>query len=147
MRPETAVRLDRTAGRPVYALHRAAYRLSGGLLGGSFAGRPILLLTTTGRRSGRPRQVPMQYMPRGDSLVVVGSNGGRPTDPAWVGNLLAHPQVEVQIRRRVQSCVARVVTGSDRGELWHELGEFYPGYAHYETLTDRVIPVVELRPL
>ncbi len=147
MRPETAVRLDRTAGRPVYALHRAAYRLSGGLLGGSFAGRPILLLTTTGRRSGRPRQVPMQYMPRGDSLVVVGSNGGRPTDPAWVGNLLAHPQVEVQIRRRVQPRTARVVTGAEREALWRELAQFYPGYPHYATLTEREIPVVELRPL
>lgn len=147
MNPRTAVLIDRTVGPLVYRLHRWMYRLSGGRLGQSSSVGPMLLLTTTGRRSGQTRTVPLLYMEDGGRFVVVGSNGGRPQPPAWLLNLAANPTAEVQVgklRHRVQ---AEILHGAARGDLWTRLGRFYADWAHYQTLTDRSIPVVVLTPV
>lgn len=146
MKPEHAVRLDRVAGRWVYPLHRAVYRLTGGAVGGTFEGRPMLLLTTTGRRTGEPRTCPLLYYPSGHDLVVVASNGGRPAHPAWLHNLRAREQVQVQVGRRRRPAVARVVDAAERARWWPELIRFYAGWAHYETITDRPLEVVVITP-
>jgi deazaflavin-dependent oxidoreductase (nitroreductase family) len=145
--PRTAVLIDRTIGPVVYRLHRWMYRMTGGLLGQSSSVGPMLLLTTTGRRSGQPRTVPLLYMEDGGRFVVVGSNGGRPAPPAWLVNLTAKPEGEVQVGRLHHRVRAEILHGPARGDLWTRLGQFYAGWAHYQTLTDRSIPVVVLTPV
>jgi deazaflavin-dependent oxidoreductase (nitroreductase family) len=145
--PRTAVLIDRTVGPLVYKLHRWMYRMTGGLLGQSSSVGPMLLLTTTGRRSGQPRTVPLLYMEDGARFVVVGSNGGRPQPPAWLLNLTANPSGEVQVGKLRHRVRAEILHGAARGDLWNRLGQFYAGWAHYQTLTDRSIPVVVLTPV
>lgn len=147
MNPKTAVRIDRTVGPLIYRLHRWMYRLTGGLLGQSSSVGPMLLLTTTGRRSGQARTVPLLYMEDGGRFVVVGSNGGRPAPPAWLLNLRANPDAEVQVGRQHHRVRAEILDGAARGELWERLTRFYAGWAHYQTLTDRSIPAVVLAPV
>lgn len=147
MKPKNSVRLDRWVGRwLVYPLHRRLYRWSGGRIGKKTAQGPVILLTHTGRKSGHRYTTPLLSMPDGDGWVVVGSNGGRPETPAWVHNVSANPDVEVQDGRRQVAAVATVASPERRAELWSRLGEQYEGWHHYQTLTDREIPVVELRP-
>ena len=126
-------------------LHRFIYRASGGKLGKSFFGSPILLLTTTGRRTGRPRTWPLTYLPEGDRLIIIASNGGQPNHPAWYLNLRATPQVSVQLGDRVHTMVAKTTEGDERARLWSRVVEEYPAYAEYQRKTDRQIPVVVLR--
>jgi F420H(2)-dependent quinone reductase len=123
------------------------YRMTGGLLGQSSSVGPMLLLTTTGRRSGQARTVPLLYMEDGGRFVVVGSNGGRPQPPAWLLNLTANPHADVQVGRLWHRVQAEILHGAARGDLWTRLGQFYAGWAHYQTLTDRSIPVVVLTPV
>lgn len=146
MNPKSSVRLDRTVGPLVYRLHRRLYQLSGGRVGARFQGRPILLLTSTGARSNAPRTVPLQYLPDGRDLVVVGSNGGRAAAPGWLANLRAHPRAEVQVGGRHFPVTARIADAAERAARWPRLVEFYAGYDHYQTLTSREIPVVVLTP-
>jgi deazaflavin-dependent oxidoreductase (nitroreductase family) len=126
------------------------YRLSRGRFGSSFGwmGGPMeaLLLTTTGRKSGRHRTVFLGYLVDGDRYVVVGSNNGLPTDPAWVTNIRAQPRVTVQVRDRVLEAIGAAAGPEDRARLWAELIKVGPGYARYETMTTREIPLVVLTP-
>jgi len=145
--PRTAVRIDRTIGPLAYKLHRWMYRLTGGRFGQTSPVGPMLLLTTTGRKSGQARTVPLLYMEDGGRLVVVGSNGGRPEPPAWLRNLRANPKAEVQIGSRRHRVRAEILDGAARGALWERLTHFYAGWAHYQTLTDRSIPAVVLVPV
>ena len=147
MKPTTAVRIDRSVGRLVYRLHRWMYRLTGGMLGGTSSVGPMLLLTTKGRRSGEARTVPLLYMDDGGRYVVVGSNGGRPAPPAWLLNLRANPDAEVQVGSQRHRVRAEILDGAARGPLWERLTQFYAGWAHYQTLTDRSIPAVVLKPV
>jgi len=146
MDPRVSVFIDRKLGQPVYRLHRWMYRVTGGLLGGTSPMGPMLLLTTRGRRSGEPRTVPLLYMEDGERFVVVGSNGGRPEPPAWLLNLRANPEAEIQVGRRRQCVRAEILDGAAHGPLWERLSQYYNGWAHYQTLTDRPIPAVVLRP-
>lgn len=146
MDPRVSVFIDRKFGQRVYRLHRWMYRVTGGLLGGASPMGPMLLLTTRGRRSGEPRTVPLLYMEDGERFVVVGSNGGRPEPPAWLLNLRANPEAEVQVGRRRHRVRAEILEGAAHGPLWDRLGQYYNGWAHYQTLTDRPIPAVVLRP-
>jgi deazaflavin-dependent oxidoreductase (nitroreductase family) len=146
VKPETAVKLDRSVGRVVYKMHRLVYKLTGGKVGQKFEGRQILLLTTTGRKTGQQRTQPLLFYPHGDEWVVVGSNGGRPETPAWVFNIEADAKVTVQLGKRTSQAKARIVTGAEREDLWPKLTKYYPGWAHYTTLTDREMPVVLLSP-
>lgn len=132
--------------RVVGRLHTRVYRLTGGRIGhhsGAFAN---LLLTTTGRRSGRARTVTLTYMPDGDTYVLVASNGGTDQHPAWWLNLQAMPEAEVQVGDATVRVVARTAERAERARLWPMLKAYNPFYAAYEELTTREIPVVILRP-
>src|SRR5437764_14438205 len=95
-------------------LNRGLYRMSGGRIGGRMKGAPILLLTTTGRRSGKRRTLPLLYIEDGDRLAVIASKGGAPEHPAWYRNLTADPQVEVEVGRRRRRMRARTAEGDER---------------------------------
>ena len=113
---------------------------------GSFDGNPVLLLHHVGRRSGEARVAPLIYLRDGDDLVVVGSMGGTPKDPAWVHNLRAAPDTEVELRGERRAVRARVADAEERERLWPRLVEHYPGFATYQARTEREIPVVILAP-
>ena len=144
--PKYTVALDRSVGRLVYKLHGFLYkRLDGrGIVSTAF-GLPVVLLTTTGRKSGQPRTTPLlSYPVDGTTLAVVASNGGRPETPQWYLNLQADPKVQVQRGRRRYPARARVADEAERESMWPAMTAKYKGWAHYETLTDRPIPVVLL---
>jgi F420H(2)-dependent quinone reductase len=126
------------------ALHERTYRITGGRLGGKLGGLPVLLLTTTGRKSGRPRTVPLTYFEDGEAIVVVGSKGGSPRHPDWYLNLLANPCVEVQIGREHRRLQARRASAEEAGRLWPMVLARAPGYGKYRAKTSREIPLVLL---
>lgn len=140
--PGTVARAQRTLA----ALHAGLYRLSGGRLGGRVMGSPVLVLVTTGRKTGAERHTPLLYLPDGGDLVIVASNGGTASHPAWWHNLRAEPRAGVILAGRRLPVVASEATGDDRRGLWERLVRMYPGYASYQRKTDREIPVVRLRP-
>lgn len=107
---------------------------------------PTLLLTTTGRRSGKPIVMPLIYGEAGGKYVVVASKGGAPTHPGWYLNLSAHRDVEVQILAKRFRATARTASGAERAELWQQMAAIYPPYDDYQARTDREIPVVVLEP-
>lgn len=125
-------------------VHGGLYRLSGGRIGAHVAGLPVLLLTTTGRKTGRPRTVPLSYLAWGEALVVIGSKGGAPRHPNWYLNLEAEPAVEVQIGREHRRLRARRATDEEAGRLWPEVLATAPGYGKYRAKTSREIPLVLL---
>ena len=125
-------------------LHRAAYRATGGRIGGRLVGLDMLLLTTTGRKSGAPRTTPMPFFRDGDRFVIVGSNGGSDRDPLWWKNLLADPRAAIEIGRERHAVLARLATTEERARLWPLLREWNPNYRRYERRTRREIPVVLL---
>ncbi len=121
----------------------AQYRATGGQVTGRFAGRPLLLLTTTGAKSGKPRVTPLNYSTDGDRLVVIASKGGSPTHPDWYRNLVAHP--EVTIERDGETFRARATTAEEpeRSRLFAQQAAEMPFFAEYERqVTARQIPVV-----
>ncbi len=141
-------RLGRVAVRWMTGVNTAAYRLSNGRVAAHVpGGAPICLLTTTGRRSGRPRTVPLLYIPHeDDQIVVVASHGGMSTHPAWYLNLLADPVVTVDVGSRRRSMTARPASEAERAALWPALAEVYPHFDAYQRRTDRIIPVLILAP-
>ena len=132
----------RTLGK----LNVPLYRLSRGHLGGKMGGAPVLLLTTTGRKSGEPRTAPVIYMRDGDSLVVIGSNAGNERPPAWALNLEATPEAEVEVGADRSSVRARIAEGDERADLWRRMTAGYPGFDDYVERTDRPINVFVLEP-
>jgi deazaflavin-dependent oxidoreductase (nitroreductase family) len=122
------------------------YRLSGGRLSGKYARKPILLLSTTGRRSGQSRCTVVLYMADGENIVVIGSNAGNERPPAWALNLLANPDAEVQIRSEQRRVRARVAEGDERAELWSKMNDEYRGFEDYRARTNREIKVFVLEP-
>ena len=122
------------------------YRLSGGRIGGHVAKAPVLLLTTTGRRSGQQRTAPVVYLAAGDRLVVIGSNAGHSRAPAWSLNLKASPDAEVEVGRDRRLVRARVAEGEERAELWRRHNDQYSGFDEYEARTDRDIALFVLDP-
>lgn len=132
------------AWRRLTDLNVAAYRATGGRIGGSLGGTPLLLLHHVGRRSGEPRVTPLSYLPDGDDLVVVASMGGTPKHPAWFVNLRAAPDTVVEVGRERRAVRARVVEGEERARRWPRLVEHFPSYAAYQARTKREIPVVVL---
>jgi deazaflavin-dependent oxidoreductase (nitroreductase family) len=107
---------------------------------------PTFLLTTIGRRSGQPRTVPLLYLPLGDQFVVVGSNFGGESHPAWSANLLAHPKAEVNVRGRPIPVTARLVEDDEREELMKRLRELWPAYDKYAQWSQRTLRVFLLTP-
>ena len=125
-------------------IHRAVYRASGGRVGGRLAGRDMLLLTTTGRRSGEPRTTPLSYLTDAADFVVVASNNGAPGDPAWWLNLQAQPNAWVQFGREDIAVVARRATPAEYDGMWAKLQSSYPFFDNYRENTKREIAVVVL---
>ncbi len=122
----------------------AEFRANAGRVGGSFEGAPVLLLTTTGRTSGLARTSPMMYLADGDRLLVFASKAGAPTNPDWYHNLLANPEVTVEVGTRTFKARAVPLEGAERDRLYAEQARRYPGFAEYQAKTTRVIPVVAL---
>jgi deazaflavin-dependent oxidoreductase (nitroreductase family) len=124
------------------------FRANNGVVGGPFAGAHLLLLTTTGAKTGEPRVSPVMPSERDGRLYVIASKAGAPTHPAWFHNLVAHPQVfvELAIDGGVETfdATAAVLGREDRDRIYASIAETNPGFAEYEKKTDRVIPVVEL---
>jgi F420H(2)-dependent quinone reductase len=127
-------------------LNIPVYRLTGGRVFGSLDGNPILLLTTTGRKSGQPRTAPVIYMPDGDRMVIIGTNAGNLRTPAWALNLEAHPDAEVEVGRERRQVRARIAAGEDRADLWRRINEQYSGFDDYAAKTARDIRVFVLEP-
>lgn len=129
------------------ALNTWAYRATGGRLGGRFLrGAPVLLLTTTGRKSGMPRTAPLLYIQEGNAYVVVASKGGMSHHPDWFKNLLANPRVEVEVGRQKMTMLARRAAAAEKAGLWPKLVKMYSNYDDYQARTRRDIPVVILSP-
>jgi deazaflavin-dependent oxidoreductase (nitroreductase family) len=107
-------------------------------------GAPVLILTTTGRRSGEPRPTPLIYGRRGDDYLVVASKGGAPEPPAWYRNLSEDPNVQVQVKADRFGARARTATPEEKPDLWRTMTQIWPAYDEYQGKTDREIPVVVL---
>lgn len=122
------------------------FRANDGKVGGPFEGAPMLLLTTTGAKSGQARTVPVVYLPDGDRYVVFASKAGAPTHPDWYHNLVANPQVSVEVGSDRFDVQAVVLTGDEHDRLYATQAERYPGFKEYQEKTTRVIPVVALEP-
>jgi deazaflavin-dependent oxidoreductase (nitroreductase family) len=145
---ETTARrlLVRSVTRYLGALHRVLYRVSGGRIGGRLWDLPVVLLTTTGRTSGKQRTVPLCSLRDGDDVVVIASYGGLDRPPAWWLNLEANPRAELATGRTRRSVTARNAAPDERARLWAEVTARAPGYLEYERRTTREIPVVILQP-
>lgn len=128
-------------------LHRGLYRLTGGKLGAAMGPMKVLLLTTTGRKSGQERTWPLGYFRDGNRLIVAASANGQPEHPAWFLNLRANPRVTVQVGQETRAMTATTATGEERERLWAKLTSTYPNFAGYQKKTTREIPVVILAPV
>jgi deazaflavin-dependent oxidoreductase (nitroreductase family) len=126
--------------------HVQRYRETDGEVGYLWNGVPILLLTTTGRRSGAARTTPLIFARDGDDYVVVASMGGAPRHPYWYENLVAEPSAHIQVRSEKLAVTARTAGDDEKSRLWDVVRDQWPNYDVYQSRTDRVIPVVVLTP-
>jgi deazaflavin-dependent oxidoreductase (nitroreductase family) len=141
---------DGNASNPMETFNRdliKEYRANGGTVTGPFAGRPLLLLTTTGARSGRPQTTPLVYTTDGDRMVVIASKGGAPSNPAWYHNLTANPDATVELGTDRFQVRAEVAQGEERDRLFQNQAEQMPNFAEYQAKTSRRIPVFTLQRL
>lgn len=123
------------------------FRANGGKVGGQFEGFPLLLFTSTGAKSGQPRVNPVAYFDIDDKIYIVGSSAGRGRDPAWAFNIRVHPEASVEIGTEpARPVTARELPREERDRVYAVVAERAPGFADYESRTDRVIPVFELVP-
>lgn len=120
------------------------FRTNEGKVGGPFKGAPMLLLTTTGAKSGQKRTSPLMYLPDGGRMLIFASKGGAPTNPDWYHNLMAHPQATAEVGTENFNVKATVLTGEERDRFYAEQAKRYPQFADYQTKTTRKIPVVAL---
>ena len=122
----------------------AEFRANEGRVGGNFAGAPLLLLTTTGAKSGSRHTTPVMYQLDGERWLVFASYAGAPANPAWYHNLLAHPDAVIEVGAESVEVTATVTEGAERDRLFAEQVRRYPGFGEYQDKTSRVIPVVAL---
>ena len=122
----------------------AEFRANEGKVGGNFAGAPLLLLTSTGAKSGQQRINPMMYLADGDRWLVFASYAGAPANPAWYHNLVVHPDAVIEVGAETVEVTAVVLQGEERDRLYAKQVELYPGFGEYQEKTSRVIPVVAL---
>jgi deazaflavin-dependent oxidoreductase (nitroreductase family) len=120
------------------------FRANEGKVGGPFEGTPMLLLHTTGRRSGKARVNPLVYWPEGDRLVIFASKGGAPTHPDWYRNLMAQPDTTVEVGTGTVAVHARETEGDERQDLFDRITAVMPGFADYQARTSRRIPIIML---
>lgn len=121
-------------------------KLSGGRLGNSFLGRPVLLMTTIGRQSGKPRIQPLFYVEEGDRILLVASNGGSPQDPLWVRNIRANPAVKISRKGVVQDMHAHIADAAEKATLWPQMTAAFPYWQEISDRSQRDFPVVVLTP-
>ena len=124
--------------------HIDEFRANGGKIGGRFEGRPVLLLTTKGAKTGRQHTTPMMYLLEDGHLYVFASKGGAPTHPDWYWNLVANPDVIVELGTERFDATATSLADGERDRVYARQSELYPQFADYQTKTERLIPVVEL---
>ena len=129
------------------AVHAQLFRSTGGRIGRRLVNNDMLLLTTTGRRSGAEHTVPLLYLRDADDVLVIASWGGRDYPPDWYTNLSHHRRVEVQIDKARWTGEAASLTDPERAEWWRKATEAYAGYREYQQRTDRVIPVIRISPI
>ena len=132
--------------RPFSALNTFVYRLTGGRWMGSFQGRPIMLVTMRGAKTGKQHTIPLMHVPYKEGVIVVGSQGGAPKSPVWVKNLQVNPDVVVQVGGRKLELRARQVGEAEKAQLWPICVQHYREYADYQARTDRSIPVFVCEP-
>ena len=120
------------------------FRANGGKVGGMWEGRPLLLLTTTGARSGQRHTTPTMYLRDSDRLLIFATKGGAPSHPDWYHNLAAHPQVTVEVGKETYEATATVLKGEERDRLYARQAELYPQFGEYQKRTTRKIPVIAL---
>ena len=123
------------------------FRANDGKVGGRFEGRTLLLLHTTGAKSGKERVNPVAYVREGERYVVIASKGGAPTNPGWYYNILAHPRLTVEVGTKTFDVEAKVTKEPERTRLYDKMVEMMPGFDDYRRNTTRKIPVIELTPV
>lgn len=128
-------------------LNTPLYRLSGGRIGGKVGRAPVLLLTTTGRKSGQSRTAPIVYLADGDNVVLINTNAGNAKIPAWSLNLQANPEAEVELGRKRRPVRARIAEGDERADLWRKHVEQFEGFDSYKEKLEREPSVFVLEPV
>ena len=130
---------------PLLGVHQWLYEVSDGRIGTNLGGRPMLLLRTVGRKTREPRTAALLWVPDGDAWAVIASKGGAPQHPGWYHNLIAQPDVEIQVGRERIPVRARVAEGEQRARIWARADEVNQGqYTVYQSRTKRPIPVIVL---
>lgn len=132
--------------KPYSKLNVLLYKLSGGRILGKLTGRPVMLVTMTGAKSGKERTIPLMYVPYKDGVIVVASQGGAPKTPIWYNNLVKNPDVVVQYKSTKMNLRARQVDDAEKAEVWPTCVEHYEEYDAYQKRTDRNIPVFVCEP-
>ena len=120
------------------------FRTNDGKVGGMFEGAPMVLLTTTGARSGQPRIAPLVYTTDSDRLVIIASKGGAPTHPDWYHNIAANPDVTVEVGTEKYQARAEIATEPERTRLFNAQADIMPNFYEYQKNTDRTIPVITI---
>jgi deazaflavin-dependent oxidoreductase (nitroreductase family) len=121
------------------------FRANGGVVGGPFEGATLLLMTSTGAKSGEPRLAPLAYLTIDGHIVIIGSKGGLPTNPDWVHNLRANPAAYIEIGADAYDVTARELPPEERDVTWPKVVALAPGFGEYQANTSRIIPVFELQ--
>lgn len=127
--------------RTMTAMNVFLYRISGGKLGNQLMGRDICLITMKGARSGKTRIIPLMYVPFKEGLLLVASQGGAPKHPTWYHNLIANPDITVEVHGKTLTLKARPANAEEKQEIWPICTQYYPDYEDYRHRTDRDIPV------
>jgi deazaflavin-dependent oxidoreductase (nitroreductase family) len=139
--------VNQTVLKLVTGLHKTIFKVSNGRVAGRGSGMPVLMLTTTGRKSGEPRTTMLTSpLQDGGRIMLVASNGGDDRDPAWLNNLRADPQVQVTMEGRTVPMTAHVADATETADLWPRIVADHANYAGYQAKTERDIPVVVLEP-
>jgi deazaflavin-dependent oxidoreductase (nitroreductase family) len=120
------------------------FHANGGKVGGPFERSTLLLLTTTGAKSGKQRTTPLAYLPDGDRYIIFASKAGQPMNPDWYHNLVAHPTVTIEVGTETFEARAMEITGEERDRLYAKQVERAPAFGEYQTKTTRLIPVIAL---
>ena len=136
----------RTFLKPFSKLNSIVYRMTGGRVMGRLQGRPVMLVTMTGAKSGKSRTIPLMYVPYKDGVIVVGSQGGAPSSPVWTMNLIANPEIVVQYRNKKMKLRARRVDDEEKAAVWPHCLDHYHEFDDYQKRTDRNIPVFVCEP-
>ena len=138
--------MNKTLMKVIGIAHTSLYKMSGGKLARNMRGSEVVLLTTTGRKSGKTRTTPLFGLAAGENWTVIASQGGHHEHPHWYLNLRDNPDVTLQVGSETMRMRAETAEGTERDRLWKSMAVMYDGYDEYQKLTRRVIPVVVLKP-